>query len=96
VVHCCLIGVVWNIRVSSIDGVGVRGVVGIIMLHTLRRGEPKLSPSLEAKSSSSGNSSRMACNDGDLLWVMPLNPTSKLAPNGWLIQVVEEVGWCLE
>jgi hypothetical protein len=96
VVYCTLIGAVRNVRVSSVGSVVLRGVMGIIMLHTLRRGEPVLSPSLEAESSSLGDSLRMACNDGDLLWVMPLNPASKLAPSRWLIQVVKEVGRRLE
>jgi hypothetical protein len=60
----------------------VRGVTGIIVLHTIMRGELELSPSLESKSSSLGNSLRMACSNGDLLWVMPLNPVSELAPFG--------------
>jgi hypothetical protein len=97
VVVCCgLVGAVWNVGVSSIDGVVVRGVIGIIVLHTLKRGEPELSPSLKAESSSLGYSSRTVCNDGDLLWVMPMNPASKLAPSMWPIQVVKEVGRCLE
>jgi hypothetical protein len=79
------LGVIYNIRVSSIGGVVMRRVRGIIVLHTLRRGEPELSSSLEAESSSLGDSMRMACNDGDLLWVMPPNPTSKLAPSEWPI-----------
>jgi hypothetical protein len=37
------------------------GLIGIIVLHTLRRGELELSPSLK------GDSPRMACNDCDLL-----------------------------
>jgi hypothetical protein len=39
-------------------------VASIIVWHALRRGEPELSPSLEMKSSSLGESSRMACSDG--------------------------------
>jgi hypothetical protein len=74
----------------------VRGVTGIIVLNTLRRGELELSPSLEDKPSSLGDSSRMACNDGDLLRVMPPNPASKLALSGWPILVVEEVHQHLE
>jgi hypothetical protein len=34
--------------------------MGIIVLHTLMRGEPELSSSVDAKSSSLGDSSRMA------------------------------------
>jgi hypothetical protein len=48
------------------------GMVEITMLHALGRGEPELSASLEAKSSSLGNSSRMACSDGDPMWVVSL------------------------
>jgi hypothetical protein len=44
VVRCGLVGAVWNIGVSSGGGVVVKGVEGIIVLHTLRRGEPELSP----------------------------------------------------
>jgi hypothetical protein len=58
------------------------GVTGIIVLYTLKRGEPKLSPSLKAESSSLGDSSRMACSDGDSLWAMPPNATPELAPFG--------------
>jgi hypothetical protein len=47
------------------------GIADITMLHALRRGERELSPSLEAESSSLGDSSRMACSDGDPLWAMP-------------------------
>jgi hypothetical protein len=46
------------------------------MLHALGTGKPKLCPSLEAESSSQGDSSRMACSDGDPLWAMP--PTTAL------------------
>jgi hypothetical protein len=58
------------------------GVKGIIVLHTLKRGEAELAPSLEAKSSSLGDSSRMVCSDGDSLWVMPWNASPELAPFG--------------
>jgi hypothetical protein len=56
VVCCGLVGEVWNIGVSFGGDVVVMGVTGIIVLHTLRRGEPELSPSLEYESSSLGNS----------------------------------------
>jgi hypothetical protein len=56
------------------------GLMGIILWHALRRGEPELSPSLEPESPSLGDSSRMACNDGDPLWVMPPNTALELAP----------------
>jgi hypothetical protein len=73
VVCCSLIGAVSNIEVSSGGDVTVREVMGIIVLHTLKRGEPELSPSFEAESSSLGDSLRMACSDGDPLRVMPQN-----------------------
>jgi hypothetical protein len=47
VVYCSLIDVVWNVGVSSGGGVLMMGIMGIIVLHTLRRGEPELSPSLK-------------------------------------------------
>jgi hypothetical protein len=51
VVRCSLISAVWNVRISSDSGVVVTGVMGIIVLHTHRRGDPELSPSLEDESS---------------------------------------------
>jgi hypothetical protein len=47
VVYCSLVDVVWNVGVSSGGGVLMMGIMGIIVLHTLRRGEPELSPSLK-------------------------------------------------
>jgi hypothetical protein len=49
----------------------VMGTMNITVLHALGRGEPELPPSLEAKSSTLGNSSRMACSDDDPLHVIP-------------------------
>jgi hypothetical protein len=40
------------------------------MLHALGIGKLELSLSLEAESSLLGDSSRMACSDGDPLWAM--------------------------
>jgi hypothetical protein len=82
VVRCGLVNVVWNVEVSSGHSVTVRGVEGIIVLHTLRRGELELSPLLEAESSSLGDSLRMSCSDGDPLWIMPLNTALRLAAFG--------------
>jgi hypothetical protein len=56
--------------------------MGITILHALGRGEPGLSPSLKAESPSLSNSSRMACNDGDPLQVMPPHSTPKVAAFG--------------
>jgi hypothetical protein len=43
------------------------GTADVIVLHALGRGELELSPSVEAESSLLGNSSRMACSDGNPL-----------------------------
>jgi hypothetical protein len=84
-----LVGAVWNIRVSSDGGVVVMGVADITVLHALRRGELDLSPSLEIKLSSFGDSSRMECSDGDPFWVMPLNTALELPPSGDKLKVLE-------
>jgi hypothetical protein len=52
--------------------------MGIIVLHIVRRGEPKLFPSLKSELSSLGNSSRKECSYGDPLQLMPPNPALKL------------------
>jgi hypothetical protein len=54
-------------------------VAGIIVLHSLGRGELELSPSLEAESPSLGDSLRMVCSDGDPLQVTPPHSALKLA-----------------
>jgi hypothetical protein len=43
------------------------GVADITVLHGLGRGELELSPSLKIELASLGDSSRMACIDGDSL-----------------------------
>jgi hypothetical protein len=58
------------------------GMAYIIVLHALRRGESKLSPSLEIESSSLGDSSRMPSTDGDPLQVMPPSAALELPPSG--------------
>jgi hypothetical protein len=67
------------------------GMTDITVLHALERGKSELSPSLEAESSSLGNSSRMACSDSDPLWAMPSAIAPELARlgdrlklSGWL------------
>jgi hypothetical protein len=80
VVRCVLIGAVWNIGVSSDGGVVVMGVADITVLHALRRVDLGLSPSLETESSTLGDSSGMACSNGDPLCVLPLNTVPKSAP----------------
>jgi hypothetical protein len=68
------------------------GVVDITMLHTLRRGEPELSPLLEIESSSLGDSLRMACNDGDSLRVMPLITAPESPPSGDRLKISDVDG----
>jgi hypothetical protein len=58
------------------------GMADITVLHALGRGEPELSPSLDNKSSSLGDSSRMACSDSNLLWAMPSTTVPKSTPSG--------------
>jgi hypothetical protein len=58
------------------------GATEVTMLHAIGMGKLELSPSLEAKSSSLGNSSRMACSDGDPLQVMPSTMALELSLSG--------------
>jgi hypothetical protein len=58
------------------------GAADITVLHTLEIGEPELSPSLKAESSSLGDSSRMVGSDGDQLWAMPPTTAPKSPPFG--------------
>jgi hypothetical protein len=60
-----------------------------MMWHALRRGEPELSPSLEIESSSLGDSSRMACGDGDPLRVIRLEAVLESAPSGGGLKLSE-------
>jgi hypothetical protein len=56
--------------------------VDVTVLHTLGRGELELSPSLEAESSSLGDSLRMACRlNGDPLRVMLLTTAPESPPS---------------
>jgi hypothetical protein len=65
------------------------GMTNITMLHALERGEPKLSPSLETESSSLGDSSRVACSDGDPLWAMPPTTALESPPSGDGLKLLE-------
>jgi hypothetical protein len=58
------------------------GMAEVTMLHALWTGKPKLSPLLEAKSSSLSDSSRMACCDGDPLRAMPPITAVESSPSG--------------
>jgi hypothetical protein len=66
------------------------GTAYVTVLHALGRGEPELSPSFEAELSSLGDSLRMACSDGDLMWVMPLTTTSESPPSGDGLKLLEQ------
>jgi hypothetical protein len=54
----------------------------VAVLHALGTGKPKLSPSLEAESSSLGDSLRIACSDSDPLLVMPPTTMPELSLSG--------------
>jgi hypothetical protein len=56
------------------------GMAEITALHTLGVGKAELSPSLEVELSSLGDSSRMACSDGDPLRAMPPATMPELSP----------------
>jgi hypothetical protein len=57
-------------RVSSGGSIVAMGMAKVTTLHALETGKLELSPSLEAESSSLGDSSRMVCSDGDpLQWL---------------------------
>jgi hypothetical protein len=80
VVHYGLVAAAWNVGASFGGGVVVMTVTDIIVLHTLKRGEPKLSPSLKDESSLLGDSSRMECSNNDPLWGMPPNTALESLP----------------
>jgi hypothetical protein len=65
------------------------GTADITVLHALKRGELELSPSLKTESSSLGNSSRMACSDGDPLWAMLLPTASGSPPSSDELKLLE-------
>jgi hypothetical protein len=58
------------------------GMAEVTTLYVLRIGKPELSPSLEAESSSLGDSSTMACSDGNPLRVMPPITVLESSPSG--------------
>jgi hypothetical protein len=65
------------------------GMTDITVLHALGRGKPVLSLSFEAESCSLGDSSRMACSDGDPLWAMPLTTVLESPPSGDRLQLLK-------
>jgi hypothetical protein len=68
-----------------------KGTVDITVLHALRRGEPELTPSLEIKSSSLDDSSRMACSDGDPLQVMLPTTAPESPPSGSRLKLLKQL-----
>jgi hypothetical protein len=72
------------------------GIVDVTVLHALGRGEPELTPLLEAKSSSLGDSSRMTCSDGDPLRVIPTTMELESLPSGDGLKICRMDGLCLE
>jgi hypothetical protein len=57
------------------------GMAEVTMLHARGIGKLELPPSLEAESSSLGDSSRMVCKDGDPLWTIPPTMAPKSFPS---------------
>jgi hypothetical protein len=57
------------------------GVAEVTTLHAIGIGELELSPLLEVESSSLGDSSSMACNDGGPLRAMPLTTVLESSPS---------------
>jgi hypothetical protein len=53
--------------------VAVIGSVGVTTLHPQGSGDPKLPSTLEVAPSSSEDSSRVVCKDGDTLCTIPTN-----------------------
>jgi hypothetical protein len=58
------------------------GMAEATTLHSQEIGKLELPPSLEAKSSSLGDSSKMACSDGNPLRAMPTNMVLESLPLG--------------
>jgi hypothetical protein len=58
------------------------GVTEVTTLHVVGIAKLVLSPSLEVESSPLGDSSRIACNDGDLLRDMPPTTGLESSPSG--------------
>jgi hypothetical protein len=54
-------------RLPPDSGVVVMGTNGVATLHPQEMGKPRLPPPLEVVSSSSADSSRIVCRDGDPL-----------------------------
>jgi hypothetical protein len=69
-----------GVRVPSNSGMVMTGTVGVTTLHPQEMGKSELPPPLEVMSSSSLDSSRIICNDGDLLFTIPMNTTPESFP----------------
>jgi hypothetical protein len=73
---------VLSVKDSPDGGVVAMGMAEVTTLHTLGTGKSELSPSLMAESSTLGDSSRMACSDGDPLHIVPLTTVVESSPSG--------------
>jgi hypothetical protein len=67
VVYYRIIGMVRGVGVLSSGGVVVMGTVRATTLHTRELGKPEFPLPLQVVSSSSVDSSRIVCSDGNLL-----------------------------
>jgi hypothetical protein len=74
------VGMVAGVRVPSDGGVVVMGTIVVTKLHPQEMGKSELPPPLEVMSSSSLDSSRIICNDGDLLFTIPMNTAPESFP----------------
>jgi hypothetical protein len=66
-VHNRTVGMVRGAKVLSSGSVVVMGTVGVTALHPREMGKPEFPLPLKAMSSSSVDSSRIVCSDGDML-----------------------------
>jgi hypothetical protein len=64
---------VLRVGVFSEAGLMVVGSVGVTMFHPQGPGHPELPAAHEVMLSSSEDSSRVVCRDGDPLWTIPTN-----------------------
>jgi hypothetical protein len=63
-------------------GVAMMGSVEVTTLHPQGPGYPKLPPALDVDVSSSEDSPRVVCREGDLLWTIPMTMEPKSHSSG--------------
>jgi hypothetical protein len=80
-VHTMTVGMVWRVRVFFSTGVVVMGSVGVTTLRPRGMEDPELPPMLEAAPSSSEDSLRAVCKDGDPSCTIPMN--TRLESHSW-------------